>query len=327
MDSTILCAGMATEGLSSDNGFSLSQPNDHRNSRFRGVVLLNSGNWGARISTQYQVVWLGTFQMEEEAAKAYDTAALKLHKGDSFLNFPWSDHTPQELIFQSFYSTGEIFRMIKDKSYSSNLATFIADHMVNHANHHMGEQGISSQLLFRKVLAPRDVAKHPRLLIPKEYALRYFPPVTGDVESVQIVFYDKDGVPWTFRYSCWESNQSFVFTTGWKQFVNAKGLQRGETISFYRCEYEEEIEESPFFIIDINRGNNSENAAIGGNMGMEIHVGRNSDNGMGVNEIHVGRNSDSRMDVDDKEKEPAEKEIMLFGVRIGCEQHQPQSSS
>ena len=305
MDSTISYsrAGMVAERSFSSNSFSLSQPNDHRSSRFRGVVLLHSGNWGARISIQYQLVWLGTFPTAEEAARAYDTAALKLHKGDSFLNFPWSDHSPQEIMFQSYYSIGEIFKMIKDKSYSSNLATFIADQslIMNYASDPMYEQGISYQLLFKKALTPRDVAKHPRLLIPKEYALMYFPPITGDVESVQLMFYDKDGIPWTFRYSCWESNQSFVFTTGWKQFVNAKRLKRGETISFYRCGIEEEFEDSAFFMIDVDRGD-WESDAIGEHMGEEISVGGNSNNGM---------------DVDDKEKEAADKGFVLFGVKLG----------
>lgn len=93
----------------------------------------------------------------------------------------------------------------------------------------------------------------------------------------------------TFWYSCWESNQSFVFTLGWKQFVKARRLERGESISFYRCE----TVESAFLLIDVDRGDREKDTTAG-NMQERINVGGNNDNGMNV---------------DDEGKEAAEKSV------------------
>jgi len=56
-------------------------------SAFRGVRRLKSGNWHSDIRYDRRRVCLGTFFMEEEAAKAYDIAAIKYHKEFASLNF------------------------------------------------------------------------------------------------------------------------------------------------------------------------------------------------------------------------------------------------
>ena len=37
-----------------------------------------------------------------------------------------------------------------------------------------------------------------------------------------------------FRYSYWNSSQSYVLTKGWSRFVKEKGLHAGDAVGFYR---------------------------------------------------------------------------------------------
>jgi hypothetical protein len=64
------------QGLRSDN-----------RSAFRGVVL-HRGRWEAYISLNHSRKFLGCFSTAEDAAVAYDRAALELHLDEAKLNFP-----------------------------------------------------------------------------------------------------------------------------------------------------------------------------------------------------------------------------------------------
>lgn len=55
-------------------------------SRFKGVFRRND-RWRAGIMANRQMHWLGTFESEEMAARAYDVAALELHREFAVLNF------------------------------------------------------------------------------------------------------------------------------------------------------------------------------------------------------------------------------------------------
>lgn len=56
-------------------------------SRYKGVS--RSGNkWCARIQSGFESNWIGTFDNEINAARAYDNAARQLHGEFAFLNFP-----------------------------------------------------------------------------------------------------------------------------------------------------------------------------------------------------------------------------------------------
>jgi RAV-like factor len=51
---------------------------------------------------------------------------------------------------------------------------------------------------------------------------------------VLLNFEDAAGKVWRFRYSYWNSSQSYVLTKGWSRFVKDKGLHAGDAVGFYR---------------------------------------------------------------------------------------------
>ena len=64
-------------------------------SKYRGVTLHHSGNrWGARIGKVHgeKYLYLGTFASEEEAAMAYDRAAIMHRDRKAITNFPLSTY-------------------------------------------------------------------------------------------------------------------------------------------------------------------------------------------------------------------------------------------
>ncbi|XP_022892987.1 B3 domain-containing protein Os03g0120900-like [Olea europaea var. sylvestris] len=94
---------------------------------------------------------------------------------------------------------------------------------------------IEREHMFDKVVTPSDVGKLNRLVIPKQYAERYFPLDSSTNEKGLLLnFEDRNGKPWRFRYSYWNSSQSYVMTKGWSRFVKEKKLDAGDTVSFQR---------------------------------------------------------------------------------------------
>ncbi|XWS28249.1 hypothetical protein CRYUN_Cryun25bG0050400 [Craigia yunnanensis] len=184
--------------------------------RFKGVVPQQNGHWGAQIYANHQRIWLGTFKSEKEAAMAYDSAAVKLRSGDSHRNFPWTDHNIQEPNFQNMYSIEDILNMIRDGSYQTKSADFVKilskrdGKLGTNLNKNLvhGDIQFTCLQLFQKELTPSDVGKLNRLVIPKKYAVKYFPYICendqqsligGGVEDVELVFYDKLMRTWKFR--------------------------------------------------------------------------------------------------------------------------------
>lgn len=86
--------------------------------------------------------------------------------------------------------------------------------------------------MFEKPLTPSDVNKPNRLVIPKQYAERYFPMERG--LPMTLCFGDETGKVWKFRYSYWRSSQSYVLTKGWSRYVKEKQLIAGYVVSFLR---------------------------------------------------------------------------------------------
>jgi hypothetical protein len=77
-----------------ENGANTMKPkrnnaNKKATSRYKGVHFDKaSGKWRARITHGYQTTSLGCFESEEEAATAYDLAAIDLFENFAKLNFP-----------------------------------------------------------------------------------------------------------------------------------------------------------------------------------------------------------------------------------------------
>ncbi|KAG8653403.1 B3 domain-containing transcription factor NGA1 isoform X2 [Manihot esculenta] len=97
------------------------------------------------------------------------------------------------------------------------------------------EQPIEREHMFDKVVTPSDVGKLNRLVIPKQHAEKYFPlDSTSNEKGLLLNFEDRNGKPWRFRYSYWNSSQSYVMTKGWSRFVKEKKLDPGDIVSFQR---------------------------------------------------------------------------------------------
>ncbi|CAN1156997.1 B3 domain-containing transcription factor NGA1 [Linum perenne] len=94
---------------------------------------------------------------------------------------------------------------------------------------------IEKEHMFDKVVTPSDVGKLNRLVIPKQHAEKYFPlDSSSNEKGLLLNFEDRNGKPWRFRYSYWNSSQSYVMTKGWSRFVKEKKLDAGDIVSFQR---------------------------------------------------------------------------------------------
>ncbi|KAF8408437.1 hypothetical protein HHK36_007590 [Tetracentron sinense] len=290
-----------SESNSSRNPFHPNKRKKHEKSalyeRFKGVVLLQNGHWGAQIYANHQRIWLGTFKEEKEAAMAYDSAAIKLRSGDSSRNFPWTNLTIQEANFQDHQTSEAVLNMIKDGSYQSKFKDFLRTQSprvesgiwLNLEMDSVNEGKFLRKQLFQKELTPSDVGKLNRLVLPKKHAIKYFPNVSessqedvdgGGADDVQLVFYDMGWRPWEFRYCYWKSSQSFVLTRGWNRFVQEKELKAKDMIIFYKCEPREGFEEErTFCMIDV-RYNGSYDEYVGMKVELQMGLGQNTQWGL-----------------------------------------------
>lgn len=98
-----------------------------------------------------------------------------------------------------------------------------------------GGGAVEKEHMFDKVVTPSDVGKLNRLVIPKQHAEKYFPlDSSSNEKGLLLNFEDRNGKSWRFRYSYWNSSQSYVMTKGWSRFVKEKKLDAGDIVSFQR---------------------------------------------------------------------------------------------
>ncbi|KAE8673244.1 AP2/ERF and B3 domain-containing transcription factor RAV1 [Hibiscus syriacus] len=213
-------------------------------SKYKGVVHQPNGRWGAQIYEKHQRVWLGTFNEQQEAAKAYDIAAQRFRGLDAVTNLHKFEEDDMEMAFLNSHSKAEIVDMLRKHTYNDELEQNWRSYS-SHGNGKPKDAGVGSfsfglelkvrEQLFEKAVTPSDVGKLNRLVIPKQHAQKYFPLETGNAsKEILLHFQDVTGKVWRFRYSYWNSSQSYVFTKGWSRFVKEKNLNAGDIVSFQR---------------------------------------------------------------------------------------------
>uniref|UniRef100_A0A7N0V5Q4 TF-B3 domain-containing protein n=1 Tax=Kalanchoe fedtschenkoi TaxID=63787 RepID=A0A7N0V5Q4_KALFE len=148
-------------------------------------------------------------------------------------NSPNSAHNPKSLVFAHHFQNFNLNNPNDNEDDDDRRA----EQMNSNNNNNGGSQQQQLEVMFEKPLTPSDVGKLNRLVIPKQHAERHFPLNTSngaDSGGMLLSFEDEAGKFWRFRYSYWNSSQSYVLTKGWSRYVKEKRLDAGDVVLFER---------------------------------------------------------------------------------------------
>ncbi|XP_021765463.1 B3 domain-containing protein At2g36080-like isoform X2 [Chenopodium quinoa] len=182
--------------------------------------------------------------------------SLNLPSSDTLWYTPTTmDHHHHQKPLPFFYHSSLPLSSKLDDVDSDNNSTSTATANIDRSETTSSSPSSADQeYMFEKPLTPSDVGKLNRLVIPKQHAEKYFPlanatavadssgdKITGAVAGgggVLLGFEDESGKCWKFRYSYWNSSQSYVLTKGWSRYVKEKKLDAGDVVLFQRHRFE-----------------------------------------------------------------------------------------
>ncbi|XP_047983877.1 B3 domain-containing protein At2g36080-like isoform X2 [Salvia hispanica] len=174
-----------------------------------------------------------------------------------------------------------------------------------------------SERLFEKPLTPSDVGKLNRLVIPKQHAEKHFPLSSGAESGLLLGFEDELGKSWRFRYSYWNSSQSYVLTKGWSRFVKDKRLHAGDVVVFAR----HRLDTGRFFIGWRRRTSDSQPPAPGLRIIYPAPIQQH------INSLHFQSHQGGGFHEKQQTSNGNSKTLRLFGVNLECQTQEESVSS